>query len=383
MPEHVYGKVPVEELRTSEVTRTPIGSGRFRFVRWEGGQRIELIADTANYRGRAKLDRVISLAVSDPSSSAAQILSGQADVMMAFPLDQASKLDSNKFATAVIMPQIPYAFFGMRLFARKSNTVPHPVFGDVRVRRALSMAVDRSAMLQNVFNGTGRLGHGPFSMVLPFADSSTHTIPYDTSAANALLDSAGWRVGANGVREKNGVPLKFQVEVPGTSVPRRQYALLLQGYLQKVGVQMDIDVVDINALLDRRSTGDFDAIIDAFSPDPDAGGAIQNWGTAGIGPQGQNTLHYSNKKVDVLFDSAAASSDPAKVKAYMLRAHQQIIDDAPAIWLYDYASITAIARRFEYPPMHADGWWVTVPDWTVPPAKRIDRDRIGLATPKQ
>jgi peptide/nickel transport system substrate-binding protein len=383
MPEHIYGKVPAQELRTSEVTRTPVGSGRFRFVRWDAGQRIELITDTANFRGRAKLDRVVALATSDPGAGAAQILSGQADVMMAFPLDQAPTLDSNKFAKPVVIPQILYAFFGMRSFARKSNTAPHPIFGDLRVRRALSMAVDRPAMLANVFHGTGRLSHGPFSMVLPFADSSTKTIAYDTSAAKALLDSVGWRAGPNGIRMKNGIPLSFGVMYPATSAPRRQYALLMQGFFQKLGAQMEIDAIDPNAFLERRNTGDFDALLDAFGPDPDAGGAIQNWGTGGIGPDGQNTLKYSNKKVDALLDSAAASSDPAKVKAIMLRAHQQIIGDAPAIWLYDYATITAIARRFEYPAMNVGGWWITLPDWTVPPAKRIDRDRIGLAAAKQ
>jgi peptide/nickel transport system substrate-binding protein len=266
--------------------------------------------------------------------------------------------------------------------ARKSFSVPHPILGDVRVRRALSMGVDREAMLRNVFGAIGHLGHGPFSIALPFADSSTNVPKFDTTAAKALLDSAGWRVGPNGTRAKNGAPLRFSVMFPGTSIPRRRYAVLLQEQFRKIGAQLDIDQLDPKAMLDRRNAGDFDAILDAFSPDPNAAGAKQNWATSGIGPTGQNSLIYSNKTVDALLDSAAASSDPAKVKAIMLRAHQRIIDDAPAIWLYDYVTVTAINRRFDYPPMRADGWFTTLPDWTVPPAKRIDRDRIGLASAK-
>jgi peptide/nickel transport system substrate-binding protein len=382
LPEHVYGAIPPQELRTSDLTRKPIGSGRFRFVRWDAGQRIELVADTTNFRGRAKLDRVILLAVSDPAAGVTQILSGQADVMDAFPIDQAARLDSNQFAKPVVVPLVTYAFMGMRALARKSSTTPHPILGDLRVRRALSMAVDRQAMLRNVFGAFGHLSHGPFSMALPFADSSTKMFGYDTVAAKALLDSAGWRVGANGIRAKNGVPMRFSVLVPATSLPRRSYAVLIQGAFQKIGVQLDIDQLDIKALLARRSVGDFDAIFDAFMPDPDAGGARQNWATSGIGPTGQNPLQYSNKTVDALLDSAAASGDLAKVKAIMLRAHQHIIDDAPAIWLYDYTSVLAVNRRFDYPPMRGDGWFTTLPDWTVPPAKRVDRDRIGLAPAK-
>jgi peptide/nickel transport system substrate-binding protein len=382
MPEHVYGKIPAQELRTAEGTRTPIGSGRFRFVRWDAGQRIELIADTANYRGRAKLDRIVLMAMSDPSAQASQILSGQADVMEAFPIDQLSKLDSNRYAKPVVVNPPTYAFIGLNPYARKSTSAPHPILGDLRVRRALSMAVDREGMLRNVFGSVGRLSHGPFAMSLSFADSNTGVPPFDTSAAKAMLDSSGWRVGADGMRSKNGTPLRFSLTIPGTSAPRRRYAVLMQEQLRKIGAQLDIDQLDIKAYLDRRQTGDFDAIADAFKPDPGPTGAKQNWGTAGIGPTGQNFLHYSNKTVDALIDSAAASYDPAKVKAFMLKAHQRIVDDAPAIWLYDYAVVLAVGRRFDYPPMRRDAWHTTLADWSVPPAKRIDRDRIGLAAAK-
>lgn len=383
IPEHVYGAIAPKDLRTADATRRPIGTGQYRLVRWDAGQRIELDADTTNFRGRPKLDRVILVATSDPMAGVTQILSGQADVMDAFPLDQAPKLDSNKFAKPILRPVPAYAFLGMNRFARKSHTAPSPIFGDVRVRRAMSMAVDREAMLRNIFGSIGRIGYGPFPMTLPYADSSTKVPPYDTTAAKALLDSAGWRVGSNGIRVKNGVPLKFSIMVPVTSAPRRQYAVLIQAQLRKVGAQVDIDALDPKADLDRRDTGDFDAILDAFSPDPTPNGEKQNWSSAGIGPSGQNGLRYSNPKVDALMDSASATTDPGREKALMLRAHQLIIDDVPAIWLYDYTNVLAVGRRFDIPPMRADGWWTTIPEWSVPPSKRIDRDRIGLGAAKQ
>lgn len=382
LPEHVYGSIPAKELRTAEATRHLVGSGQFRFVRWDAGQRIELEADTANFRGRPKLDRIILLALADPAAAAAQILSGQADVMDNFPVDQAAKLDSNKYAKPVINALTAYAFMGMNPYARKSHTTPHPVFGDVRVRRALSMAVDRQGMLRNIFGNLGRIGYGPFSMAIPYADSATNVPAYDTTAAKALLDSAGWRMGANGVRAKNGVPLKFSLTVPVTSLPRRAYAVLIQEQLRKLGAQVDIDVIDPKAMIDRKLGGDFDAVLDAFNPDPTPTAEMQNWSTADIGPTGQNSLRYSNRTVDALMDSASTSYDPARVKSLMLRAHQRIVADAPAIWLYDYVSVLAIGRRFDYPPLRAQGWWTNLADWSVPPAKRIDRDRIGLAPAK-
>jgi len=381
IPEHVYAAIPLEQLHTSELARTPIGSGRFRFVKWESGKRIELISDTANYRGRAKLDRVI-LVPTDPPTAAAQMLSGQADFMEAFPIDQVPKLDSNTVARPIVIPQLGYVFFSMNRFARKSKTTPHPIFSDLRVRRALSMAVDRESMLKNVFGNTGRLSHGPFAMYASYADGSLHAPPFDTVAAKAMLDSSGWRLGTDGIRKKNGRSLRFSLTVP-SSPYRRRYAVLLQEQFRKLGAQVDITLIDgqppFTAL---RAAGDFDAMMDGFSPDPSPSGIAQSWSTSGIGKNGQNALLYSNPKVDALLDSVSTAFSPAAMRQYASRAFQHIIDDAPAIWLYDIVVVDAANRRINTLGMRSDGWWANIADWTIPADKRIDRDRIGLATPK-
>jgi peptide/nickel transport system substrate-binding protein len=381
MPEHVYGSIPVDQLHTSEITRKPIGSGRFRFVRWDAGTRIELVADTANYRGRAKLDRLIFTPVTPPAA-ATQLLGGQADFMDAFPIDQVSKLDSSSAARAMTDPQLAYAFMGMNQFDPKSKSNAHPIFSDARVRRALSMAVDRAGMLHNVFGDKGRLSHGPFPMIAFFADSTLRLPPYDTTAAKTLLDSAGWRVGATGVRAKNGRPLRFSLLVPSSSLPRRRYAVLLQDQFRKIGVQADLDQIDANTMGARQTAYDFDAIMGGFNTDPSPSGAKQNWSTAGIGAAGQNILRYSNPRVDALLDSASSAFDPGKMKSYASRAFQNIIDDTPAIWLYDFVVFPAVNRRITTRPLRADEWWANLADWSIPGDKRIDRDRIGLTSTK-
>lgn len=382
LPEHVYGSIPLDQLRTAEATRKPIGSGRFRFVRWDAGTRIELVADTANYRGRAKLDRVIFLPMADPQAGVTQVLAGQADFMRSFPADQAATLDSSATARPIVEASSAYAFMGMNLYAPKSTTVPHPIFSDIRVRRAISMAVDRAGDLRNVFGSNGRLGHGPFPMTVSFADSNTKILPYDTTAARALLDSAGWRAGSDGIRVKNGRRMRFSLLYPVSSVPRKRYAVLIQDQLRRVGVQVDLDQVDAKTDNDRVFAHDFDATLHGWSTDPGVDGLRQNWGTAGIGPTGQNLLQYSNRRADALMDSATAAFDPVKATSYAARAEQIIIDDAPAVWLYDFTSIDAVNRRVTPAAFRPDGWWVNLPDWSIPPDKRIARDRIGLTIAK-
>jgi peptide/nickel transport system substrate-binding protein len=378
LPEHVYSSIPADQLHTSPQTKQLIGSGPYRFVKWQPGVRLDLIADTANYRGRPNLDRIVMSPISDANAGVTQVLTGQTDFMQAFPADQVGKLDSSKVARRIDIPVRGYAWLGFNPVPRKQKSGSHPIFGDVRVRRALSMAVDRRAMLQNVFGSTGRLGRGPFPAVVGYADTNLKLLPYDTSAAKALLDSAGWRVGANGIRVKNGVPLKFTITSVTTSLFRRRYAVLLQEAFKRVGAQADIDAVDPGTFMNGRLlAGDFDAIIGTFAPDPDLGGAKQTWGSGAIGST--NWLRYSNKSVDALLDSAVSAFDPAMSKSYSSRAFQQIVDDAPAIWLYDVTFVNAINRRIQMVEPVLPDFWMQIPQWSIPADKRIDRDRIGLA----
>ena len=380
MPEHVYGTIPMDQLHTSPATRQLVGSGRFRFSKWEPGVKIELLADTANYRGRPNVDRVVMSRIDAASTGEAQVLTGQADFMEAFPPDDAGKLDSNAYVRPVVVPGMSYAFMGMNPYDPANGHRAHPIFSDRRVRRALSMAVDREAMLHNVFGANGRLGRGPFPMSLSVADSTLPVPAFDTAAAAALLDSAGWRRGPDGMRSKGGRPLRFSIMTPTTSAPRKAYALLIQDQLKRyAGATVDIDVVDANAYTPRAQSGKFDAIMIGYGADPSPAGAKQNWSTGGIGPQGQNWLRYSNPRVDALFDSVASSFDPARTKAYASRAYRQIVEDAPAIWLYDFVNVDAVHRRITLAPMRADEWWANIADWSIPPDKRIDRDRIGLS----
>jgi len=380
VPQHVYGSIPLDLLHTSEQARTIVGSGQFKFVKWEPNVRIEMVADTANYRGRPKLDRIIMSIVTDGNVGRTQVLTGQADFLMGYPLDQMKTLDSSTVARPLVLPNLGYTWAAFNPHAPKSKTAPHPIFSDLRVRRALSMGVDRRAMLANVFGSFGRIAHGPFPMTQSAADSTIKLPPYDTTAAKALLDSAGWRVGTRGMREKNGRPLKFGILTSTTSLTRKQYAILLQEQFRRLGVQTDVENLDGQAFEQRARSADFDMALWSWTTDASVDGFVQSWGTSGIGEQGQNIQRYSNPKVDALLDSAAASFDPDKATAIARRAFQTIADDIPAIWLYDVVFVDAVNRRINVGLTRPDGWSVDMGSWSVDPAKRIDRDRIGLGT---
>jgi peptide/nickel transport system substrate-binding protein len=377
IPQHVYGAVAPAQLRESDLMRRPVGSGRFRFVRWEPGVRLEIAADTANYRGRAKLDRVIWTISPDATAGVARVLAGQADMWENLLPEHLPRFGPSAGLRVQPYPGLQHVAMGMNL-RDGATTRPHPIFGDVAVRRAMSMAVDRRAMLRNVFDTLGKIAYGPFPRSLVVADTTLQLPPHDVARANALLDSAGWRRGADSIRVKQGRRLAFRLFVPTSSRARMTYADMLQQQLRGVGAQVDIRRVDYPTFEAHEKSRDFDAAMLGLSTDPSPSGARQYWHSAGATKTGVNYVSYMNPRFDALLDSAIASFDPAATKSYARRAYQLLIEDAPAIWLYDVLTMAGIHQRFRVTGLRADGYWAGLADWHVPPSERIARDRVGL-----
>jgi peptide/nickel transport system substrate-binding protein len=338
------------------------------------------VADTANFLGRPKIDRVIFMLAQAPTSAASALLAGQMDFYIAFPIDQADRLDSSSLIRAVKHSQHGYGYMAMNTFDRKSAR-PHPILRDIAVRRALSMSLDRQAMLTNVFKTSGRLAYGPFATGATMSDTTLSPPAFDTTAAGAMLDAAGWRRGPDGVRVKNGRPLALELLVPTSSLIRLRYAELIQEQLNRAGFRIEVARA-AQDFFPRMQARDYDLVINAVFADPSVAGIQQYWSGAGIAA-GSNTLRYSNPQVNALLDSAANNLDAAALRRQVSAAFKRIIDDAPAVWLYSAGTVAAAHRRIEMPPLPMDGWWNGLAEWSIPADKRIDRDRVGLrpATP--
>jgi peptide/nickel transport system substrate-binding protein len=121
----------------------------------------------------------------------------------------------------------------------------------------------------------------------------------------------------------------------------------------------------------------------AWSTEPSPGAVLGSWGIGGSrATSGNNFGSYENPAFDANVDTALASFDPVKRKAYFTKAYQTIIQDAPAIWLAEPIQTAGYHSRLQLATLRPDAWWAHIPEWSIPADKRIPRDNAPpSATP--
>jgi peptide/nickel transport system substrate-binding protein len=377
LPAHQLEKIPVDSLR--EGAPPPIGTGRFRFRKWDKGASVEIIADTSNFRGRARLDRVIWSVAPEFTTAVTRLFSGDADLFESLRPDDLKELPRRGNIRTILLPGMDYVFLRFNLRDPANKGRPHPLFGDRELRRAIAMSVNRGTLVRSVLDTFALVPVGPTVRAYPFTDPTGVQLPFDSTRASALLDSLGWvRRGAEGIRAKNGKELAFALMIPTISMNRLRMGPILQEQLRRMGVRVRLENLAQAAVADRETTGAFDAALDAWTMPSSPDGMGQAWGTRGIGENGVNYGSYSNPRFDVLLDTALRA-DPAEAREKFTRAFAVINDDAPAVWLYEPRKIMGVHQRIRTAKMRPDAWWFDLADWYIPPSERLVRDRIPLA----
>jgi peptide/nickel transport system substrate-binding protein len=377
MPEHVWKNIPPASWRASEAARHPIGSGPYRFLRWIPGTAVEVVADTANYRGAPRLSRVIWTLSTDFTAAVTKFLGGEADFFEQLRPENLPEVAKHPELRTKQYRALAYQFALFNLRDPANHNRPHPVFGNRETRRALTMAIDRAAIVRSVYDTLALPALGPTVRSYPTTDPNLQQIPFDPARSRQMLDSLGWRVGSDSLRSRNGRPLRFTLSLPGTSKPRLQTAVLMQEQLRKVGARMDIEQLDFPVLMEKDRKRTFDMALGQWNTQPSPGAVRGSWGTGGSkASSGNNYGSYESPVFDAYVDSALTSYDPARRKALFTRAYETIIQDAPAIWLAEPLTTVGYHSRLQLATLRPDAWWAHIPEWWIPADKRIPRDKI-------
>jgi peptide/nickel transport system substrate-binding protein len=373
LPEHVLSRADRAKLAADSAARAPIGSGPFRVVRWVPRQVLELAVDTTAGRRRAALDRVVFTFASDPQTAFTRVMTGEADVYEAVRPDKVADVAASANVRLATLPGMAYQYLGFN-FRNAAGTAPHPVLSDVRVRRAITEAIDRRAVVTTIFDTLAVPALGPFVRVVAIADTTAPQLAFSPDSANALLDAAGWTRGTDSLRRKGQTPLAFSIIVPSTSAARMRAAVVIQEQLRRVGITVTVESLDFSAFLDRLNARKYDAIMGGWQMDAAPGSVRETWGSAGAAAGGNNAGNYRNATFDAVLDTALAARDPAAMRAAFARAWRVINADAPAVWLAEPRQALAIHRRIQIAGLRPDAWWIGIPQWRIPVAQRIARD---------
>jgi len=380
VPEHLLAREPRATLLTSALGRQPVGSGRFRLGKWTPNASIELVADTANYHGRPNLDRVVFAVTTDQTALRTRLTTGEIDLAEVSTPAMFRTLKDQPDLRARMNPAYDYSFLLFNTRKPKQRQQPNALFADIGLRRAISMGIDRAKLVRSQFDSLAVVSTGPMTRAQPLADSTIVTIAYDSAGAARLLDSLGWTLPAGKtVRERRGQPLKFSVLVPTVSANRMTMIVVIQESLRKLGVEVTVDAVDGNTFVGRLGARDFDVVFHGMHVEPSVSGLRASWTVASArAANGLNFGNYENPRFDAHLDSALAARDLASARPHAKQAFETIVADAPAVWIYETRTATLMHKRIRPAHIVSTAWWAGLADWSIPPAERLPRDKVGL-----
>jgi peptide/nickel transport system substrate-binding protein len=312
------------DLRTAPFNQLPVGAGPFRYASFRRGDRVIMEANPYYYRGRPKLDRLVFKFVPDENTVTTQVLTGEIDLALSVQPTQLARLEGAPGVTLLERPSGRTGYIGF--------LTTKPPLDDPRVRLALRDGLDRREILQKIYRGHGSIWDDPVTPLDPFFGGGVRAADPDLGRAAALLDSAGWRAGPDGLRRRNGVPLTLDfVDQTGNDIGLH-IVELARAQWAKLGVTVSARTVNgdvVFALDGLAAHGDYGALVyGAFTISTDI---EQTYACKGRPPHGFNYSRYCNPKVDAALARANATYDDALRQRLYLQARRMLAADVPDI----------------------------------------------------
>ncbi len=346
VPEHILGDVPAAEFtKAHPYSRAPIGSGPFKFVEWVTGSHVILEANKDYHREGPYLQRFIYRAVNDTNTQLTMLKTGEADIAHNLTGDQLAELQSIDRLNVTLDPASVYMHMTFNL--------DNPRFQDKRVRQALSYALPREAIVSKVLRGVGQAAATSTAPVSWAYDDSIAPHPFDLNKAKDLLDEAGWvDTDGDGIREKDGMELSFELATSAGVKIRERIAQIAQQYWKQIGVDLKIKLSESTTLFgDILENMKFDLIMFGWvtGSDPDEFTLYHSSQvpTEENGYVGQNYAKYSNPRIDELLDRGQRVADrEERIKIYH-EVQRIVYDELPMIYVYYYVNVNVAPKNLE------------------------------------
>lgn len=312
----------------SVISTAPVGTGYFKFDSWQPGDNIKLVKNDDYWGDKVHVDSVTFKVIPESSVRNADLETGHVHIADPIQPNEVAGINNSDFAKVNQKASSSLAYLGF-------NTEKEP-FNDPKVRQAISMLVNKEDISEGVYDGFGVLAKGPLAPGIFGYNEDAKPVEYNVEEAKKLLEEAGYADGFKSSIWTNDNP------------QRQQIAVLIQEELKKVNVEVDINVMEFGAYLEKTANGEHDMFILGWSnPTGDADyGMYALFHSAQKGSPG-NRSFYENKEVDKLLDEGRRESDPEKRIEIYNKVQEHLIEDAPMVYLIHTEYLTGVSNKIK------------------------------------
>ena len=357
VPKHIFEK---DDFNTNPAGRNPLGTGPYKFVKWNTGSEIVLERNEDYWGRKPHIKRIVFKIINDPSVAFQVLKREELDLAGLTPIQwfrqtQSEAFQKNFDKLSYLTPNYSYIGWNMT----------KPYFSDNQVRTALTHLVNRELILKEILHDLGEVVTNPFYINSPEYDKSIKPYPYNPEKAKKLLDEADWMDhDGDGIRDKEGVKFKFEFLIPAGSETGEKIATILKEELDKVGINMQIRKTEWAVFTQRLNERKYDAVTLAWSMGVESD-PYQIWHSSQA-EQGSNFVGFVNKEADRLIEEARTEFNRDK-RIELYRKFARIVnEEQPYTFLFCRKSTVALHKRFkgvEVYPLGLDQleWFVPLP----------------------
>jgi len=329
LPEHVMGDMTTEEV----INYTPynrgdalIGTGPFRFAEWRSGEYIRVVRNDDYWRGPEypAIDEIVWSFLPDQNTRLNALKARQHHFGQIEPtqIDQIGELEG--FGVNLVSENT-FMHFDLSL----NNERARALFGERDVRQALFHAIDRQAIADLLMQGTVRVANSPLNPTSPYHNPDVPGVAYDPQLSAQMLDRAGWALGSDGVRAKDGLRFAFTMLNRAGTADRIAIAQVIQAQLKEVGVEVVFETLENAAWTQRWRSRQWDALVSAwFLPaDPAITGLYLCDGP-------NNMTGFCDPALDELMERSDGYLDLAQRKEWLDQAQVALAETARMLPIY-------------------------------------------------
>jgi len=365
LPSHIEGPVwertkdskgAYEKQTTfaTDPTNPGLYSGPYRIEEIKLGSHVSVVRNEHFYGEPAKIDRFIVKLIPNTQTLEANLLSGNIDIIseLGMTFDQALAFEK-RARTDSALQKFEARFRRGMVYEHIDLNLRNPRLADLRVRQALVYAIDREKLVQSLFEGRQQAALHNIHPLDPYYTDAVTRYPHDVDRAAALLDEAGWRLGADGYRSRNGERLEFELMTTAQDKTRELVEVFLQDQWKQVGVAIQIKNEPARVFFGetvrkgRYSGMAMFAWISSPDSPPRSTLHSSEIPTEANGYSGQNTGGWSDAVVDRALDLVRIEFDLAKRRELMATVQREYTEQVPVIPLYLRSQISVVPTRLE------------------------------------